>query len=128
LKKTKLDTYRLPAGKRVKDVLAEVFLKGALRGELGYLKELLDRTEGKATLPTITEGQLVVKVHYMDRADRMLETRRVELIKSEQSDNERAAGFSPGNRGVRAARPISSRNPEPAKGPPSLGEEDEEWT
>ncbi len=36
-------------GKRVASIVAELLLKGALKGSLPHLKEVLDRAEGKAT-------------------------------------------------------------------------------
>jgi hypothetical protein len=45
-------------GKRLAAIIAELIMKGALQGKLDYLREIIDRTEGKA--PAMLEVQATV--------------------------------------------------------------------
>jgi hypothetical protein len=127
LKQTKLDSYRLPAGKRVMDVVAEVILKAALRGEHRYVETLLDRVEGRATLPIAAEGDVTIKVEYVNDW-RGHDEPQVQLSKSEQSDRERAFRVPSGNRGVRTEGTVLPRGSEPPESASGLGEEDsDDW-
>jgi Family of unknown function (DUF5681) len=47
LERTEINGKPLPGGKQVADLVAEALLKGALKGEIRHLQELLNRIEGK---------------------------------------------------------------------------------
>lgn len=48
LERDEIGGQRLPGGKQVADLLVEAMVKEAAKGKLGHLREILDRTEGKA--------------------------------------------------------------------------------
>lgn len=48
---TELGGKPLPNGKQVADLVAEVILKAALKGDHRFVSTLLDRVDGKATAP-----------------------------------------------------------------------------
>jgi hypothetical protein len=60
----KIGDTKLPRGKKVADLLTELILKKALKGDAKFLHILLDRSEGKAPETVEHSGKLTVEVVY----------------------------------------------------------------
>jgi hypothetical protein len=75
LEKGEINGKPVRDGKQIADMLSEMWLKGALQGDFRFLKEILDRTEGKVPdriaghdggNPTVEHLVKVVRVASMD--------------------------------------------------------------
>ena len=67
-----LDGRPIADGKTLADLLAETILRGALGGDIRFLKEILDRTEGKVTGPVDEPAEDQETARRWERFDKSL--------------------------------------------------------
>jgi hypothetical protein len=112
---TKCGAKKLPNGQQVVDVLVEVVLKQALRGNLKAIELIWDRLEGKPLAPIRPEGKLTVEVVYTD----------IQADDTGGNGDERANGF-PGLSLVSDDERSTSRDLGRQKAPSGLEETEDE--
>jgi hypothetical protein len=66
LEGTKLGETKMPNGKQVADIVADIIVREALKADHRFVTTLLDRTEGKATEPIEHSGEVTIRVVYDD--------------------------------------------------------------
>ena len=64
-----LDVADKGKGKTWRQMVAQALLIGAVRGNPGLIKELLDRLEGKVTQPVQNDGKVELEIIYHDKLE-----------------------------------------------------------
>jgi hypothetical protein len=77
LESTKLGGQPLPDGQQVADLLAQVILQKALKGDIAFVREALDRAEGRVPTPAAAStdnpdpgGIAAATLHALEEANR----------------------------------------------------------